>query len=133
MIPAHMSAYDVWRWISHGPGARCGSRMVLTIMLSVSATDSAHAQIQARDRAREPQHVHMHIIEPRRCTYYIDSIHFRDDPLLSEAARREAEAGRGGSGLTSPTRGADGVWRVNRDIQLGAGVPGYGKVRLDRP
>lgn len=80
-----------------------------------------------------PQHVHMHVIEPGCCTYYIASIHFRDDPLLSDAARREAETGRGGSGLTNPRRSADGKWQVHRDIQLGAGVPGYNKARRRRP
>ncbi len=80
-----------------------------------------------------PQHVHMHVIEPGCCTYYIASILFRDDPLLTSAARREAEIGRGGSGLTSPIRGADGVWRVRRDIQLGLGVPGYSAAQRRRP
>ena len=80
-----------------------------------------------------PQHVHMHVIEPGCCTYYIASIHFDDDPLLSAATRREDEAGRGGSGLTHPVRGADGVWHVRRDIQLGAGVPGYDEARRRRP
>ncbi|HMB71060.1 MAG TPA: intradiol ring-cleavage dioxygenase, partial [bacterium] len=27
-----------------------------------------------------PQHVHMHVIEPGRCTYFIDDLLFRDDP-----------------------------------------------------
>ena len=80
-----------------------------------------------------PQHVHMHVIEPGFCTYYIASIHFDDDPLLSDATRRSEDAGRGGSGLTHPTRGADSVWHVRRDIQLGAGVPGYGEARRQRP
>jgi len=80
-----------------------------------------------------PAHVHMHVIEPGCCTYYIASIHFDDDPLLSDEARREAAAGRGGSGLTSPSRDADGTWHVRRDIRLGAGVPGYGESSRRRP
>ena len=36
-----------------------------------------------------PAHVHMHVIEPGCCTYYIASIHFTDDRLLS-ATEREA-------------------------------------------
>lgn len=79
-----------------------------------------------------PAHVHMHVIEPGCCTYYIASIHFRDDPLLSDTIRREEEAGRGGSGLTNPTRGTDGIWHVNRDIRLGGGVPGYNEARQRR-
>jgi len=79
-----------------------------------------------------PAHVHMHIIEPGCCTYYIASIHFDDDPLLSDATRQSDADGRGGSGLTHPTRDADGVWHVRRDIQLGAGVPGYAEARAKR-
>ena len=82
---------------------------------------------------RAPAHVHMHVIEPGCCTYYIASILFRDDPLLNDEARHDAETGRGGSGLTSPTRGEDGLWRVSRDIQLGAGVPGYDDALQRRP
>lgn len=79
-----------------------------------------------------PAHVHMHVIEPGCCTYYIASIHFDDDPLLSAATRRSDADGRGGSGLTHPTRDADGAWHVRRDIQLGAGVPGYVEARAKR-
>jgi protocatechuate 3,4-dioxygenase beta subunit len=46
----------------------------------------------------EPAHVHMHVIEVGRWTYYIDSVRFDDDPLLSAAERRSA-GGRGGPGL----------------------------------
>jgi protocatechuate 3,4-dioxygenase beta subunit len=67
----------------------------------------------------------MHIIEPGCCTYYLTSIHFDDDPLLAREERDRVESGRGGSGLVSPERDADGLWRVTRDIHLGEGVPGY--------
>ncbi len=70
-----------------------------------------------------PAHVHMHVIEPDCCTYYIDSIHFADDPLLDAEARGHLD-GRGGSGLVEPRR-EDGVWIVERDIRLGQEVPGY--------
>jgi protocatechuate 3,4-dioxygenase beta subunit len=73
----------------------------------------------------EPAHVHMHVIEPACCTYYIASVVLDDDPLLTEAIRRGARTGRGGSGLVRPVRDATGTWRVTRDISLGAGVPGY--------
>lgn len=73
-----------------------------------------------------PQHVHLHIIEPGCCTYYIDSIHFTDDPRLTERQRRRmGTSGRGGAGLVTPTRDAEGVWVARRDIRLGHGVPGY--------
>ncbi len=77
----------------------------------------------------DPAHVHMHVIEPGCCTYYIASIHFRDDPILSKEARDTETAGRGGSGLTTPIRDADGIWHVERDIRLGVGIPGYDAAR----
>lgn len=71
-----------------------------------------------------PAHVHMHVLEPGCCTYYLDSIHFLDDPLLDEEERRRLDDGRGGSGLVMPER-EDGVWVVERDVVLGKGVPGH--------
>lgn len=70
-----------------------------------------------------PAHVHMHVIEVGCCTYYLDSVHFTDDPLLDE--QELDEDGRGGSGLVKPERDEDGTWIVERDIVLGRGVPGY--------
>lgn len=72
-----------------------------------------------------PAHVHMHVIEPGCCTYYLTSIHFTGDPLLSPEERARVREGRGGSGLVTPERDANGVWVVTRDICLGKGVPGY--------
>jgi protocatechuate 3,4-dioxygenase beta subunit len=69
-----------------------------------------------------PAHVHMHVIEPGRGTYYIDSIRFLDDPHLGSP---DAESSpRGGSGLADPELVA-GTWRVQRDIVLGENVPDY--------
>lgn len=73
---------------------------------------------------QNPQHIHMHIIEPGRVTYYIDSVHFDDDPLLTPAQRRRLQQ-RGGSGITHPTRDAEGRWHVQRDIHLGENIPGH--------
>lgn len=72
----------------------------------------------------EPAHVHLHVIEPGRCTYYIDDVLFDDDPLLTKQ-RRDRLEGRGGGGLTAPRKGGDGTWRVGRDIVLGKKIPGY--------
>jgi len=72
-----------------------------------------------------PQHVHMHVIEPGVATYWIDSIHFTDDPLFERIRSGESASPRGGSGIVTPSRGEDGTWQVRRDIALGAGVPGY--------
>ena len=70
-------------------------------------------------------HVHMHVIEVDCCTYYIDSIHFSDDSLLSQEERDQLVEGRGGGGLVRPTKDENGVWVVTRDIVLGERVPGY--------
>ena len=71
-----------------------------------------------------PQHVHMHVIEPGRCAYYLDDIEFRDDPRLAPSLARHPRQGRGGAGVATPERVAGG-WRVVRDIELGKNVPGY--------
>jgi protocatechuate 3,4-dioxygenase beta subunit len=71
----------------------------------------------------DPQHIHLHVIEPGRCTYYIDDIHFDDDPRLAGYARAPQQ--RGGNGLGHPRRAADGSWQITRDIVLGANVPDY--------
>lgn len=72
-----------------------------------------------------PAHVHMHVIEPGRCTYYIDSIHFTDDPRLTPVHREAEDLGRGGSGIVTPSKDSGGTWRVQRDIILGAAISGY--------
>ncbi len=72
-----------------------------------------------------PQHVHMHVIEPGRCTYYIDDLLFDDDPRLTPAQRANHDHGRGGRGIVMLTKGSDGIWSVRRDIRLGEKIPGY--------
>jgi protocatechuate 3,4-dioxygenase, beta subunit len=67
-----------------------------------------------------PQHVHMHVIEPGRGTYYIDELRFTDDPLITDANRRTDE--RGGKGLVTPEKRGDG-WYARRDIALGLNIP----------
>lgn len=69
-----------------------------------------------------PEHVHMHVIEPGKGTYYIDELRFEDDPLITDSNRATNE--RGGKGLTRPERTGAG-WRAGRDIVLGRNVPGY--------
>lgn len=72
-----------------------------------------------------PAHVHMHVLEPGRCTYYIDDLLFADDPRLTSNRRQAMTPGRGGDGVASPTQDARGTWRAVRDIVLGANIPGY--------
>ena len=76
-----------------------------------------------------PQHVHLHVLEPGRCTYYLDDLVFTDDPNLTPAMRRQVARGRGGSGVATPTRDDAGTWRVRRDIVLGAGIPDHARCR----
>lgn len=71
-----------------------------------------------------PAHVHMHVIEPGCCTYWIADINFADDARLT-ARERERRSMRGGNGLLEPARDKDGVWVVTRDIHLGENVPDY--------
>jgi len=72
----------------------------------------------------QPQHVHMHVIEPGRCTYYIDDIIFTDDPRLTPGLIEQYNHGRGGPGIVTP-RDEEGVWFVERDIVLGERIPDY--------
>ncbi len=74
---------------------------------------------------KNPQHVHLHVIEPGKGTYYIDDILFEDDPLLTPRQRKLHERLRGGSGVCRPQKGESGQWKVRRDIVLGQNVPGY--------
>ncbi len=71
-----------------------------------------------------PQHIHLHVIEPGKGTYYIDDVTFSDDPLLTREERRKKTC-RAGCGVATPERDADGIWHVKRDIVLGKNVPGY--------
>lgn len=75
--------------------------------------------------SRAPQHIHMHVIEPGCCTYYIDDILFRDDPRLSPRTRDDDPNARGGNGVVTPKRDDNGVWQVRRDIILGQGIRDY--------
>lgn len=73
-----------------------------------------------------PAHIHMHVLEPRCATYYIDDIMFTDDPLLTAKEIQRHRTGRGGDGIVTPVR-RNGVWQVTRDIRLGSNIPGYPK------
>jgi protocatechuate 3,4-dioxygenase beta subunit len=72
----------------------------------------------------DPEHIHLHVLEPGRCTYYIDDVLFEDDPLLTESWRRGLP-NRGGPGNATPSRNDDGPLLVTRDITLGMNIPGY--------
>lgn len=72
-----------------------------------------------------PQHVHMHVIEPGRCTYYIDDIMFKDDPRLTAEIEQRFDFARGGNGFVKPTKDQSGTWIAVRDIVLGENINGY--------
>lgn len=65
----------------------------------------------------DPAHVHFIVKEPGRREYWIDDVVFTDDPLV-DARYRGRVQNRGGNGISTPTRDADGTWRVRRDIRL---------------
>lgn len=71
-----------------------------------------------------PEHIHVHVIEPGRATYYIDDVVFSDDPKLTPRQIQQVSRGRGGLGVVTPER-REGVWMVHRDIVLGKDIPGY--------
>ncbi len=73
----------------------------------------------------EPQHIHMHVIEPGCATYFIDELLFADDPRLTPALRTRMSQGRGGNGIVTPQRDTSGTWHIVRDIQLGEKIPEY--------
>ncbi len=79
-----------------------------------------------------PAHVHMHVIEVGRCTYYVDDILFEDDPRLTMEMRAALTLGRGGSGVVTPEMDRAGELVVRRDIYLGKNIPGY-PVRAQQP
>jgi protocatechuate 3,4-dioxygenase beta subunit len=71
-----------------------------------------------------PQHIHLHIIEPNKATYYIDDVTFDDDPLLTDEHQQKHNC-RGGCGESHPKRNNNGDWHVRRDITLGEKIPKY--------
>jgi protocatechuate 3,4-dioxygenase beta subunit len=83
--------------------------------------------------SEDPQHIHLHVIEPGRCTYWIDGVHFDDDPRLTRPMRLRMVASRGGRGIVVPARDANGLWHARRDIQLGQGIPDYRECGAARP
>jgi protocatechuate 3,4-dioxygenase beta subunit len=71
-----------------------------------------------------PEHVHLHVIEPGCATYIIDDQWFADDPNYLALAPAQRPPGHGGSGIGTLERRGKG-WYVERDIHLGEGIQGY--------
>lgn len=71
----------------------------------------------------EPAHVHLTIKEPGKQEYWIDSILFEDDDLLTQNVRNRLR-NRGGSGVLKLDK-KDGHLLAQRDIILGLNIPNY--------
>lgn len=99
---------------------------------AVSGADGTYAFETIRPGSypgsRNPAHIHMHVIERGCATYFIDDVVFTDDPFLTPGVQKQMSRGRGGRGITTPTR-TDGRWRVVRDIHLGMNIPDYPKCK----
>lgn len=71
----------------------------------------------------EPAHVHLTVKEPGKQEYWIDSIQFENDELLTENVRNRMR-NRGGSGVI--TLKSEGSYLLaKRDIILGLNIPSY--------
>ena len=73
---------------------------------------------------RAPVHIHMVVKEPEKNEYWIDSIEFEDDPLLTKAERAR-KSNRGGNGVVKVWLNKDGMAECKRDIVLGLNIPNY--------
>lgn len=78
----------------------------------------------AYPNGRAPVHIHMTIKEPDKNEYWIDSIEFEDDPLLTRSERLR-KSQRGGSGIVSTNLSPDGMLICTRNIILGLNIPNY--------
>lgn len=72
---------------------------------------------------REPTHIHMTIKEPTFNEYYIESIQFDDDPLLTAEITEELDD-RGGSGIVH-LQSTQKISIARRDIYLGLNIPDH--------
>jgi protocatechuate 3,4-dioxygenase beta subunit len=74
--------------------------------------------------SNNPQHVHMHVIEPGCATYTIPELQFTDDPMYQQLSAEERQRSGEYVKAETPQRMGKG-WVVTRDIHLGENVPGY--------
>lgn len=64
-----------------------------------------------------PAHIHLYILEPGKPPYWIDDVVFDGEFGVTPAYRRQMD-NRGGNGIISLGRDADGTWLARRDIIL---------------
>lgn len=73
----------------------------------------------------EPAHIHPFILEPDGRYYWLESIFFEGDPLLSKRTLPAPGEWRGGdTGILELQKGEE-MATIQRDIVLGKNVPGY--------
>jgi len=72
-----------------------------------------------------PAHIHATLKEPGFNAYWIDEYLFDDDTLLTNAERKKCE-NRGGNGIIL-LKNKNNIMIAERDIILGANIPGYPK------
>ena len=70
-----------------------------------------------------PEHIHLYVKEPNTIPYYIDSIEFESDPLLT-TEKKQAAKNRGGSGIVQLQKEND-IYTAHRNIILGLNIPEY--------
>lgn len=76
----------------------------------------------------EPQHIHMVVIEPGCGMYFVEDVHFTDDPRLGNLSEEQLPnyfTGVFGGGVTTPALDEAGTWRVTRDLYIGRGLDQY--------
>lgn len=73
----------------------------------------------------EPAHVHITVKEPNIKEYWIDSIEFEGDPLVTDK-HKASKRNRAGSGIISLSS-KNGLLLAKRDIYLGKNIPNYPK------
>ena len=74
-------------------------------------------------KIQEPEHIHIYVKEPYTIPYYIDSIFFESDPMVTKEIKDKAQK-RGGSGIVRLIM-EDRIWAGKRDIILGLNIPNY--------
>ncbi len=65
----------------------------------------------------EPSHVHITVLEPGKKEYWLDSFHFKGDPLITDRIRKRFR-NMGGSGVIQLKKNKNGIWIGERIIIL---------------
>ncbi len=71
---------------------------------------------------REPEHIHITVLEPNGKYYWIEDFRFKGDPILSAKENFSRNPRGGHSGIVELYR-ESGHWTAERNIVLGANIP----------